>query len=227
MVFPVVMYGCESWTIKKADHRRIDVFELWYWKRLLRVPWAARSQSNHSTLKGISPECSLEELMLKLKLQYFGHLMRRTDSLKKPLMLGKIEGRRRGWWQEVDDRGWDGWMASLPQCTWVWASSSSWWWTGKSVVLQSLRLQSWTRLKYWTEQRINYKWFPEDSKLEWITRPLNMFPHIIFKLFGCKTEATIDLENKLQARTKDYLTLNWPYNFFFFNFCAGHIFLIL
>ena len=94
MVFPVVMYGCESWTIKKAEGRRIDAFELWCWRRLLRVPWAAR-RSDQSILKEISPECSLEGLMLKLKLQYFGHLMRRTDSLEKTLMLGKIEGRRR------------------------------------------------------------------------------------------------------------------------------------
>ena len=88
------MYGCESWTIKKAEHRRIDAFELWCWKRLLRVPWTAR-RSNQSILKEISPGCSLEELMLKLKLQYFGHLMRRADSFEKTLMLGKIEGRRR------------------------------------------------------------------------------------------------------------------------------------
>ena len=94
MVFPVVMYGCESWTIKKAEHLRIDAFELWCWRRLLRVPWIAR-RSNQSILKEISPEYSLEGLMLKLKLQYFGHLMQRTDSLKKTLMLGKIEGRRR------------------------------------------------------------------------------------------------------------------------------------
>ena len=94
MVFPVVMYGCESWTIKKAEHRRIDAFELWCWRKLLRVPWTAR-RSNQSILKEISPEYSLEELMLKLKLQYFGHLMQRTDSLGKALMLGKIEGRRR------------------------------------------------------------------------------------------------------------------------------------
>ena len=94
MVFPVVMYGCESWTIKKAEHRRIDAFELWCWRRLLRVPWPTR-RSNQSILKEISPEYSLEGLMLKLKLQYFGHLMRRTDSFEKTLMLGKIEGRRR------------------------------------------------------------------------------------------------------------------------------------
>ena len=94
MVFPLVMYGCESWTIKKAEHWRTDAFELWCWRRLLRVPWTAR-RSNQSTLKEISPGCSSEGLMLKLNLQYFGHLMQRTDSLEKPLMLGKIEGRRR------------------------------------------------------------------------------------------------------------------------------------
>ena len=94
MVFPVVMYGCESWTIKKAEHQRIDAFELWCWRRLLRVPWTAR-RSNQSILKEISPGCLLEGLMLKLKLQYFGHLMQRADSLEKTLMLGKIESRRR------------------------------------------------------------------------------------------------------------------------------------
>ena len=94
MVFPEVMYGCESWTVKKAEHRRIDAFELWCWRRLLRVLWTAR-RSNQSILKEISPGCSLEGLMLKLKLQYFGHLMRRADSFEKTLMLGKIEGRRR------------------------------------------------------------------------------------------------------------------------------------
>ena len=94
MVFPVVMYGCESWTINKAERRRIDAFELWCWRRLLRVPWTAR-RSNQSILKEIRPGCSLEGLMLKLKLQYFGHLMQRADSLEKTLMLGKIEGRRR------------------------------------------------------------------------------------------------------------------------------------
>ena len=94
MVFPIVMYGCESWTIMKAECRRIDAFELWCWRRLLIVPWTAR-RSNQSILKEISPACSLEGLMLKLKLQYFGHLMQRTDSLEKTLMLGKIEGGRR------------------------------------------------------------------------------------------------------------------------------------
>ena len=94
MVFPIVIYGCESWTIKKAEYQRIDAFELWCWRRLLRVPWTAR-RSNQSILKEISPECSLEGLMLKLKLQYFGHLMQRADPFEKTLMLVKIEGRRR------------------------------------------------------------------------------------------------------------------------------------
>ena len=94
MVFPVVMYGCKSWTIKNAEHQRINAFELWCWRRLLRVPWTAR-RSNQSILKEINPGCSLEGLMLKLKLQYFGHLMQRADSLEKTLMLGQIEGRRR------------------------------------------------------------------------------------------------------------------------------------
>ena len=100
MVFPVVMYGCESWTIKKAECQRIDAFELWYWERLLRVPWTAK-RSNQSILKKISPEYSSEGLMLKLRLQYFGHLMLRTDSLEKTLMLGKIEDRRRRDWQRT------------------------------------------------------------------------------------------------------------------------------
>ena len=111
MVFPVVMYGCESWTVKKAERRRIDAFELWCWRRLLRVPWPAR-RSNQSILKEISPEYSWEGLMLKLKYQSFGHLMWRANSFEKTLMPGKIE-----------DRGWDDWMASPTQWTWVWASS--------------------------------------------------------------------------------------------------------
>ena len=119
MVFPVVIYGCESWTIKKAEHRRIDAFELWCWRRLLRVPWTAR-RSNQFVLKEISPEYSLEWLMLKRKLPYFGHLMWRTDSFKKSLMLGNTEGWRRRAWQ-----GRDVWMASPTQRTWVWVDSRS------------------------------------------------------------------------------------------------------
>ena len=129
MIFPVVMYGCESWTIKTAECWRIDAFELQCWRRLLRVPWTAR-RSNQSILKEITPEYSLEGLMLRLKLQYFCHVMQRTDSLEKTLMLGKIEGRRRRGRQRM--RWVDGMIDWLD---WVWASSESWWWTGKSGVL--------------------------------------------------------------------------------------------
>ena len=111
MVFPVVMYGCESWTVKKAERQRTNAFELWCWRRLLRIPWTAR-RSNQSILKEISPGCSLEGLMLKLNLQYFGHLMRRVDSLEKTLMLGGIGDRRRR-----GRRGGEGWMASLTRWT--------------------------------------------------------------------------------------------------------------
>ena len=116
------MYGCETWTIKKAEHWRTDAFELWCWRRLLRVPWTAR-RPNQSILKELSPEYSLEGLTLKLKLQYYGRLMWRTDSFGKTLMLWKVEGGGEG-----DNRGWDGWLASPTQCTHVWASSGSWWW---------------------------------------------------------------------------------------------------
>ena len=121
IVFPIVMYGCDSWTIKKAECRRIDAFELWCWTRLLGVPWTAR-RSNQSILKEISPEYSVEVLMLKLKLQYFGHLMRRMDSLEKTLLLGKIEGRRRRGWQRMR------WLDGITKSrTWVWVNASSWW----------------------------------------------------------------------------------------------------
>ena len=126
--------GCESCIIKKPKSWRIDAFELWCWRRLLRLPWTAW-RSNQSILKEISPEYSLEGLMLKQKLQYFGHLMWRTNSLEKTGMLGKMEGRRR------DDRGWYGWMAPPTWWIGVWASSGSWWWTGKPGVLQSVGLQ--------------------------------------------------------------------------------------
>ena len=148
-VFPVVMYGCESWTMKKAEHRRIDAFELWCWRRLLRVPWTAR-RSNQSILKEISPGSSLEGLMLRLKLQQFGHLMWRADSFEKPWCW---EGLKAG--GEGGDRGWDGWMASLTQRTWVWVNSGSWWWTGRPGVLQFMGSQrvrhDWATELNWTE----------------------------------------------------------------------------
>ena len=131
MVFPVVMYGCESWTIKKTEHQRIDAFELWCWRRLLRVPWTAR-RSNQSILKLISPECLLEGVMLKLKLQYFGHLMQRADSFEKTLMLGKIEGRRRrgqqrivGWHHRLNGHGF-GWILGVGDGQGGLACCSSW-----------------------------------------------------------------------------------------------------
>ena len=130
MVFPVVMYGCESWTIKKTEHRRVDAFELWCWRRLLRVPWTAR-RSYQSILKEISPEYSLEGLMLKLKIQYFGHLMWKTDSLEKTLMLGKIDGRRRRGWQRM--RWLDGVIDSMDMSL---SNSRRWWRTGKTGVVQ-------------------------------------------------------------------------------------------
>ena len=133
--------------LKKAECR-IDAFELWCWRRLLTVPWTAR-RSNQSILKEISPGCSLEGLMLKLKLQYFGHLMQSADSLEKTLMLGKIESRRRR-------RGWDGWMVSLTQWTWVWVDSGSWWWTGRLVVL-----------RFMGSQRVGHDWATELNWHRW------------------------------------------------------------
>ena len=135
MVFLVVMYGCEIWTIKKTECRKIDVFELWCWRRLLRVPWTAR-KSNQSILKEIGPGFSLEGLMPKLKLQYFGHLMGRTGE-----SFPKTHWKRPWCWErlraggEGDDRGWDGWMASPAQWTWVWVNSGSWWCTGRPGLL--------------------------------------------------------------------------------------------
>ena len=144
MVFPIVTYGCESWTVKKAERWRIDAFELWCWRRLLWVPWTAR-RSNQSILKEISAEYSLEGLMLKLKLQYFGHLMWRTNSWKRPWCWERLKAGGEG-----GDRGWDGWMASPTRWTWVWASSRSWWWTGRPGVLQSLG-----------PQRVGHDWATE------------------------------------------------------------------
>ena len=147
MVFPVVMYGCESWKIKKAECLRIDAFQLWCWRRLLKAPWTA-SRSNQFILKEVNPEHSLEGLMLTLKLQYFGHLIWRAKSLEKTLLLGKIEGaRRRGQWRMR-------WlMASLTHWTWVWAKSRRWWRMGKPGMLQSMGLQ-----------RIGYDWATEQQQ---------------------------------------------------------------
>ena len=143
------MYGCESWTVKKAEHWRIDAFELWCWRRLLRVPWTAR-RSNQFILKEIGPGYSLEGLILKLKLHYFGHLMRRVDSLEMTLMLGGIEGRRGRGWQRIK------WLDGITDSMdWVWVNSGSWWWTGRPGVLWFMGLQSvghdWATELNWTE----------------------------------------------------------------------------
>ena len=137
MVFPVVMFGWERWTIKKTEHQKIETFELWCWRGLLRVPCTAR-RSNQSILKDISPEYSLEGLMLKLKLQYVG-------SFEKTLILGKLKAGGEG-----DNRGWDGWMASLIQWTWVLVNSRSWWWTRRPGMLQSMG-----------SQRVGHDWVAE------------------------------------------------------------------
>ena len=147
------MYGCESWTVKKDEHRRNDAFELWSWRRLLRIPWTTR-RSNQSILKEINPGISLEGMMLKLKLQYFGHLMP-----KRSWLIGQeLTHWKRLWcWEglgtggEGDDKGWDCWMASLTWWTWVWVNSGSWWWTGKPGVLWFMGLQSRKWLSDWTE----------------------------------------------------------------------------
>ena len=146
MVFPVVMYGCESWTVKKAECQKFDALELWCWRRLLRVPWAAR-RSNQFILKEISPGCSLEGLMLRLKLQYFGHLMGRATHWKRPWCW---EGLGAG--EEGDDRGWDDWIASPTRWSWVWVNSGSLWWTGRPGVLQ-----------FMGSQRVGHDWATELS----------------------------------------------------------------
>ena len=158
MVFPLVMYGCESWTIKKAEHRRIDAFELWWWTRLLRIPWTPR-RSNQSILKKISPEYSLEGLMLKLKLQYFGTRCKELTHLKRPWCWERSKAGGEG-----DDRGWDGWMASSTQWRWVWVNSGRWWWTGRPGMLQSRG-----------SQRVGHDWATELNCVWWWKTPFVVF----------------------------------------------------
>ena len=156
------MYGCESWTVKKAEHQGNDAFELWCLRRLLRVPWTAR-RSNQSILKEISPGISLEGMMLKLKLQYFGYLMRRVDSLEKTLMLGGAEGTRRR-----DDRLWDGRMPSPTRWTWVWVISRSWWWTGRPDML-----------RFMGSQRVGHNWETELNWTEWKLKKIINYQRVI------------------------------------------------
>ena len=148
MIFSVVTYGCESWTIKKAEHRRTDALELWCWIRLLGVPWRAR-RSNQSILKEISPEYSSEGLMLKLKLQYLATWCEELTHWKRPWFWERLKVGDEG-----DDRGWDGWMASLTQWTWVWVNSGSWWWTGRPGVL-----------RFMGSQRVGHDWATELNAL--------------------------------------------------------------
>ena len=167
MVFPVVMYGCESWIIKKAEHKRIDGFELWCWRRLLKVPWTAR-RSNQSILKEISPGCSLEGLMLKLKLQYFGHLMWRADSLEKTILLGKIEGERRRGWQRM--RGLDGITdsidLSLSNLQELMMDREAWHAAVHRVTKHRISLSDWTELN-WVWVFIILSFLPKNPRAMW------------------------------------------------------------
>ena len=163
------MYGCESWTVKKAERWRTDAFELWCWRRLLRVPWTAR-RSNQSILKEISPGCSLEGMMLKLKLQYFGHLMRRVDSLEKTLMLRGIGGRRRRGRQRMR------WLDGITNSMDVWVNSGSWWWTARLGMLRFMGLQ-----------RVRHDWVTE---LNWIELLHSSFDKIDGYIYHVYSEIT-------------------------------------
>ena len=189
--------GCESWMVKKSECQRIDAFELWCWRRCLRVPWTAR-RSNQSILKEISPGCSLEGWMLKLKLQYFGHLMWRVDSMEKIPMLGRIGGKREG-----DDRGWDGWMSSPTRWTWVWVDSGSWWWTEAWCAVIHGVAKSRTRLRGWTELKGNQFWTFIGSTDAEAETPILWPPDAKNGLIGKDPDARKDWRREEKGTTED------------------------
>ena len=199
MVFPVVMYGCESWTVKKAECR-IDAFELWCWKRLLRVPWTAK-RPNQSILKEISPGCSLEGLMLKLKLQYFGHLMRRADSLEKTLMLGKTEGRWIRRWQRMR------WLIGITDSMEMsLGNSRSWWWTGRPGMLRFMGSQR-VRHDWATELKRNQSWiFIGRTDVE-AEAPILWPPDAKYWLIGKDPDAGRDWRLEEKGTTEDEMAV--------------------
>ena len=206
--FPVIMYGCESWTLKKAECRRIDAFELWCWRRLLRVPWTAR-RSNQSILKEISPGISLERMMLKLKLQY---LATSCEVLTHWKRLWCWEGLGAG--GEGDDRGWDGWMASLTRWTWVGVNSGSWWWTGRPGVL-----------RFMVSQRVGHDWVTE---LNWTCMKCSLGISNFLEemlVFPILLLSSISLHWSLRKTFLSLLAILWNsafiwvYFLFFFGYC--------